>query len=158
MTTVAFAHFIFCQVCHRMRSGMMRTGKTTMQPTSTVDTYFFRPFRISKAENFPFRMTADGQKESVPGGGRLLRVFPTGGKGTSRLGTFCHGCPANKRKTEVMPRLMAAAAPFFVVPPCPVHNILCPAKKNPGFSAKFSGAPPLSPMGSCGIMDANAEK
>lgn len=27
MTTVAFAHFIFCQVCHRMRSGMMRTGK-----------------------------------------------------------------------------------------------------------------------------------
>ena len=48
-----------------------------------------------------------------------------------------------------------ASAPVFVLAFSPAHNILCPAKKNLRFSAKFSAAPPLSLLGRCGIMTEN---
>ena len=50
---------------------------------------------------------------------------------------------------------IGALTPVFVLALSPAHNILCPAKKNLRFSAKFSAAPPLSLLGRCGIMTEN---
>ena len=136
MTTVAFTHFIYCQVCRRMRSGMTR-----IRNSENKLLLLSRGIRQNVLIKILILIGSERAKKIC------VQRFLRREKGTALLRTFCHRNFANKRKPEYScERDWCPDSGFCTCPlPCPQHPVSC--QKKSSFFCEILCRPAVVPVG-----------